>query len=369
MHDLEQAFRSALTELADDADASPAVVRQVVARARSGVGRRRRSAFLAVAGVAAAVVVVAGGIAVLQRPPDGGKGAASPTPSLNPPSVAPSMPGGYRLELWHDVGVYVPALWGWGSAPTSVGGGAPVLCGAGVVQEDGHRVDNPTLPYVGRPVVLSGTCDGSWAHERPQAAYVWIGGDVPPGSVDLGGGWVRQTVDVGDVAVSVATDDSALRQSILASAHRVTGDCQPRLDNPPVPGGTTAADFIPVSMTVCAYAASSTKLDYDLLYEQELTMGPAKYLVDAVDHARPMGPASCFSASGGEWALLRLRGNGGSFRDYVVDMSCPSIVDPSGTQHVLDQETVICWAVGGINAVLHSHPLVDVPDRFIPPLP
>jgi hypothetical protein len=179
---------------------------------------------------------------------------------------------------------------------------------------------------------------------------------------------VRETIEVGDTSVSVATDDTALRQSILGSAHRITGACEPRLDNPPTPGGTTAADFVPYSMTVCAYAPSSTGLDYDLLYEQELSMGPAKGLVAAVDQARPMGASSCFSASGGEWALLRLRGAGGSFRDYVVDMSCPSIVDPSGTQHVLGGEAVTQWAVGGINAVLHRNPLVDVPYRFIPPL-
>jgi hypothetical protein len=120
-------------------------------------------------------------------------------------------------------------------------------------------------------------------------------------------------------------------------------------------------------MTVCAYLPSRTRLDYDLAYEQEVSMGAAKYLVDAVDHARSLGSSSCFGASGGEWAQLRLRGNGGAFRDYVVDMSCPSIADPSGTQHVLDDDTVVPWAVGGVNAVLHANPLVDVPYRFIPP--
>jgi hypothetical protein len=190
---------------------------------------------------------------------------------------------------------------------------------------------------------------------------------VPAGTVDLGGGWVRETRTVGDVAVSVASDDADLRRAVLDSAHRVTGACEPRMGSPAEPGGSTAADFVPVSMTVCAYLPTSTHLDYDLAYEQELSMGAAKYLVDAVASAKPLGSASCFGASGGEWAVLRLRGEGGAFQDYVVDMSCPSIADPAGTQHVLDNETVIPWAVGGVNAVLHANPLVDVPYRFIQP--
>lgn len=189
------------------------------------------------------------------------------------------------------------------------------------------------------------------------------------GTVDLGGGWVRKTIAVGDVTVSVASDDDALRQSILASAHRVSGSCEPRLGDPPTPGGTSAADFVPVSLTVCAYLPTSTHLDYDLAYEQELSMGPAKYLVAAVDAAKPLGSSGCYAPSGGEWALLRMRGNGGGFRDYVVDMSCPSIADETGTQHALNRETVTPWAVGGVNAVLRGNPRVDVPDRFIPPLP
>jgi hypothetical protein len=368
MVDLEQAFRSGLAELADEADTGPAVTGRVVERARSGVVRRRRSA-LAVVGAAAAVVVVVTGLAVVLGDGKGGDEAGQPKPTLSAPEVAPQVPGGYRLEFWHDVAVYVPATWGWGAAPTAVASGDSLLCGGGqVVQADGSRREQPDLPYVGRPVMLSDACDSGWAQERPRAPYVWLGGDVPTGTVDLGGGWVRQTIEVGDVTVSVASDDPALRKSILASAHRLSGDCDPRLGNPPSAAGSTDPDFVPDSMTVCAYVPTKDHLDYDLVYEQSLSMGPAKYLVAAVDAAPSLGTSSCFGASGGEWALLRLRGSGGTFRDYVVDMSCPSISDPTGTQHVLNAETVTPWAVGGMNAVLHSHPLVAAPDRFIPPL-
>lgn len=365
MPEVEEAFRDGLAELAAEADTSPPVVRRVVERAREGGARRRRSALAGVAGAAAAMLAVVGVGAVL-RGQAGDTGAHRPAASPAPPEVAPSVPGGYRLERWHDVGVYVPFTWGWGAAPTVVGRQGPVLCGAGVVQQDGARVEGADLPYVGRPVAQSDVCDAGWVRARPRAPYVWLGGDVPVGTVDLGGGWVRQTVEVGDLTVSVAADDGALRRSILASAHRVGGDCEPRLDSPPAPRGTTDAGFVPVTMTVCAYAPTSSGSDEDLLDEQQLSMGPAKDLVAAVDRAAPLGASSCFAARGGEWALLRLRGTGDTFRDYVVDMSCPSIADPTGTQHVLDSETVTPWAVGGINAVLHAHPLVDAPGRFIP---
>ncbi|SFB71864.1 hypothetical protein SAMN04487968_101121 [Nocardioides terrae] len=370
--ELEEAFRDGLATLAGEAEVSPEAVRRVRERARSGVVRRRRSGW-AVAAAAAAVVAVGTGLSVALSGSNGVDQAASPSPrashSPSPSDVAPQVPGGYRLEVWHDVAVYVPVTWGWGSAPITRGG-HPTLCGGGqVVQADGSRLEDEGQPYVGRPVQLSQACDDAALQRRPAAPYVWLGGDVPVGTVDLGDGWVRQTVEVGDVTVSVASDDAALRRSIVTSAHQVTGECDPLLESPPAPAGTTAPDFVPVSMTVCAYRATSTHLDYDLVYEQELSMGAAKYLVAAVDAAAPLGSSSCYSPGGGEWALLRLRGTGGAFRDYVVDMSCPSIADPTGTQHVLDRETVTSWAVGGVNAVLTGSALIETPDRFIPPLP
>jgi hypothetical protein len=364
MRDPEQELRNGLAVLAEEADTSPRVVREVVGRARVAAVRRRRSA-LAVVGAAAAVVLVVAGLGALRMGQSGGDRAAPPT---SPPLQAPQVPGGYRLELWHDLGIFVPATWGWGSAPTRTPRGDVVRCGTGVVQQDGHRDERADLPYVGRPIEQPGACDSEWAVRTPRAPYVWFDGEVPLGTVRLGGGWVRQTVEVAGVRVSVATDDAALRAAILRSAHRVQTACAPTLANPPRPRGTVGGDFVPVSMTVCAYAATGAGRDYELVYGQDLTMGPAKYLVDAVDRAPSLGSFSCSAARGGEWALLRLHGEGGASRDYVADMACPSIADPSGTQHPLTVETVTPWAVGGVNAVLHTHPAITAPDRFIPPL-
>lgn len=58
MRDLEETFREGLAGLGREADTAPRVVREVVARARSGARDRRRSA-LAVGAAAAAVVLVA----------------------------------------------------------------------------------------------------------------------------------------------------------------------------------------------------------------------------------------------------------------------------------------------------------------------
>jgi hypothetical protein len=368
MRDLEETFRTGLAELAEEAEASPQVVRRVVDRARSRRGRR--AGLLALGASAAAVVVVAGAAVVVQQSRDDRQQVGPSAPSSSFDGTAPSAPAGYRLELWHDVGVYVPATWAWGAAPVKDAAGRAVLCGGTqVVQADGSRHVAPTQSYVGRPAQPSGSCTSGWARQRPEASYVWLGGDVPVGTVDLGGGWTRETVAVGDVTVSVASDDDALRTAILASAHPVAGACDARIGNPPTPGGSTEPGFVPDAMTVCAYAPTSDGLDYDLLDEQELSAGPAKALMAAVEDAKPLGSSSCYNASGGEWALLRLSEVGGSFRDYVVDMYCPSIADPTGDQHALNGETVRPWAVGGINTVLHGSPLADTPDRFIPPLP
>ena len=124
-----------------------------------------------------------------------------------------------------------------------------------------------------------------------------------------------------------------------------------------------SVSFAPTSMTVCAYAPA-TGSGYQLLYQEDLAAGPAKLLVGAVAQAEPMGEFSCYGATGGEWALLHLT-DGVESRDYVVDLSCPSIADATGLQHRLTSADVLPWAVDGINAVLHGSSLIDVPGRLI----
>ena len=363
MRDLEQLLRDELTRLAGEArTAVPLAERVRAAR------RRRTRAWLGAA--AAAVVLAVGGAGVaLHRvgvePVDSGATSNGAATDAGTGALL-----GFRLEVWHGIGVYVPATWGWG--------GAPGACGAmPTVGADGHRLsgDEVLAGYVGRPIAQTSHCRVTDPTE-PLTPYVWLGADVPVGARRLGGGWVQETRRVGGTTVTVGTQDAGERRSLLASAHVVVGGpCAASLPDPPSvaakPSGQGSGHFEPTSMTVCAYASSSSagsspesSAPYELLYEEQLAAGPAKQLVAAVAAAAPMGEHSCFGASGGEWALLHLEGSDGS-RDYVVDLSCPSIADPSGLQHELTSADMLPWAVDGVNAVLHGSPLVDVPGHLI----
>jgi hypothetical protein len=366
MPDPEQVMRDALAHLAEEVDTGAPLAR------RARAGRRRRARRLAGGTAAAAVLVVAVGAGVVthrsgpEAPPSGDRSTGRVSEG------APASPGGYRLEIWHDVGVYVPASWGWGGAPDG--------CGVGpTVGSDGHRLTahertDGVLPgYVGRPVGQSGRCSTSASSQTGGAPvpYLWLGADLPVGRVDLGGGWVEETRKVAGTTVTVGSDEAGLRGAILASAKRLTlAECPASLSAPPSPSSRGSGPFSPVSLTVCAYAATGTaggSQRYDLLYGEHLPAGQAKGLADAVTRAAPMGEHSCFAASGGEWALLHLEANSGQSQDLVVDLSCPSIADATGLQHQLTPADVLPWAVDGVNAVLHANPLIDVPGRLIGP--
>ena len=328
---------------------------------RVRVAHRRRICRM-MGATALAVLVVAGGGTLLLRQ-HGAAPAATVPPVVPPSQQAPTVAGGYRLEVWQNVGVYVPTTWGWG--------GAPKACGVGPhVDADGHRLTGtePLPGYVGRPIDQASSCPTPTLSESG-IPYLWLGADVPVGTVDLGGGWVQETRKVAGTTVTVASDDANLRVGILSSAHRIKqAACPASLALPPTPSARGNGRFVPSSLTVCAYASAdgaATTTGYRLLYAEDLPLGPAKQLVDAVAAAKPMGEYSCYGASGGEWVLLHLTGSGSQSRDYVVDMSCPSIADASGEQHRLTSADVLPWAVDGVNAVLHASPLIDVPGRFI----
>jgi hypothetical protein len=348
MSDPERILREGLERISQEAETAVPLGPRVRAAHRR---RTRRT----VGAAALAVLVVAGGGALLLR-------QHGPAPvATSPISPAPTVAGGYRLEVWQDVGVYVPSTWGWG--------GAPQACGVGPrVAADGHRLTGnaPVQGYVGRPIDQASSCPATTS-SASGVPYLWLGADVPVGTVDLGGGWVQETRQVAGTTVTVASDDADLRVGILSSAHRIKESaCPAGLPTPPTPSSNGSGRFSPVAMTVCAYAAAAAGgTGYRLLYDEDLAAGPAKQLVDAVAAAKPMGEFSCYGASGGEWALLHLTGSGSQSRDYVVDMSCPSIADASGEQHRLTSADVLPWAVDGINAVLHASPLIDVPGRFI----
>ena len=136
-----------------------------------------------------------------------------------------SVPEGWRTEVWHDASVRVPADWGWGAAPVRIGNDV-VTCGDGPAGGSA---------YVGRPIMLSDVCmshplDGP----QPTAPSVWLGAALDPGTEDLGGGWVRETVAQGGTTVTVTSDDPALREQVLGSVGGPL-DCAPVLHRPTHP--------------------------------------------------------------------------------------------------------------------------------------
>lgn len=360
--DLEDTLRDVLAERAGRAD-----VTAPIAGAAVGAVRRRRTQRRAAVAALAVLAVLVTLAAVLE----GRRDRELPSPGTATESPSDVAPVGYRTEVWHDVAVSVPADWGWGAAPTRVHGD-PALCAPGAaVGSDGHRYADadPTQPYVGRPIAQTVACRR--LPFTPQAPYVWLGADMPVGTVDLGDGWVQQTRSVAGTNVTVASRDASVRDAVLSSAHRWTGGCAPRLDAPPS-GASTADVGQPVSMTVCAYAADYNAAHdvtgYDLTFDREVAApGPAKDLVAAVSKAPGMGTFSCFGGRGGEWVLVRVDGEGGTRRDYVVDMQCPSITGPGGAQSRLTYADVAPWATTGVDAVLLRSPLIRLPvDFFIP---
>ena len=64
--------------------------------------------------------------------------------------------------------------------------------------DSGAATVTPThRPYVGRPVMLSDAASGDWPPGPPSAAYVWLDSDSTRRDVDLGNGYIQETVDVG----------------------------------------------------------------------------------------------------------------------------------------------------------------------------
>ena len=293
-----------------------------------------------------AVVAVLAGASLLRSDPaaDGGPPAAG-------------TPTEWRTEYWHDTQVDVPADWGWGSSPSADGRGV-YWCGepGAVVGPAGTRLPrvDPTVPYVGRPILQTDVCQGG-GDQTPPAPYVWLGAPVEPGTVDLGDGYVRETREVNGSTVSVATRDAALRERILDSA---TGgaSCSSDLEEAPsVRSILTEGMGAATSMQVCAYRGEPAR-GFDLVYAARLGAAAAQRFVSAATAARA-GTVRCADAGAGELVVLTVEGDdpfgdAPVTQDYVVDLGCPAVEVSPGDRRELTRAVVEPWAVGGIQAVL-----------------
>lgn len=361
--ELEQMVRSGLVRRADET----AVDVGLVAVARSDARRRRGLRAVVVgataAGVLAASVVAGVVLSTGQSGPTAVDASAREDPSVTAPEAS-----AWRTETWGDLQVDVPADWGYGGAPDADG----VACFAGVsLDADGAPVRARSMPpgYVGRPILLTDVCLSIDAGAPVQGPYVWLGAQIEPGEVDLGDGYVQQTVSVVGSTVTVASDDADLRRRIIESV-RESERCRSELDRsgPIQHDRSENADAEPVTLRVCAYrlvAEGSTVGDWELTYAADLDTTALEAYVGAVavgDPPRDQCPAIDYQL--GEAVVLEiLDGDGGVLRQDAVNpfYSCAGIavdadrVWPLETT-ALTPDMARPWVVGGVGAVIHGDP-------------
>lgn len=282
--DMEQVIRAGLERRAAEAD----VTAPVAARARAEVDRRRRSRG-GVGAAAAAVLLIVGGVAATTR---GGPDDATKPPLGGNATTAhtPVDVGGWRTEYWQEVAVDVPVDWGYGGAPIESEGDAVACYPEATVGPDGNRLARPgERGWVGRPIALTDVCAlYPWIEHSPQEEptqpYVWLGAAVAPGVVEYGNGYVQETVEVEGVMVTVASDQPALRERVLASA-RAEHICPPAGDT--VPEGkrenTTEGHGSFREGSVCAYRR--TESGFALTYAATLDEAAITATWAALDEA------------------------------------------------------------------------------------
>lgn len=250
--------------------------------------------------------------------PETGGAAARPAQPASP---------GWRWESYDGVVVQVPADWGYGRTGVS-----PCLAGKVSRPKDGY------VGYVGRPgPVPAIACSASYAPAPDKRSpYLWFDSQTRAGVQERGGGWVAQTRVVGGLALTVFTDDAAVREHILDSArpaargvgdgcpaeHASTGKPGARPDAGP--GGLAAMGPIE-SISLCRYAVGD---DRKLLSSSQLSGEHARAVVRAIlaapAGAGPDEPGNCApeAAHGTEALLLLVRDNTRTQQVFVRYSGC-----------------------------------------------
>lgn len=360
--EIEQVLRAGLEAKAADAD----VTVPVAARARAEVGRRRRTRWGAGAVAAAAVVLVVGGIAVATGGDDTG---TQEPPVVSEPTatdgVRPADLMAWRTEYWGDLAVDVPADWGYGGAPYRSGGEALACYPEAMVGPDGDRLrQSGDRGWVGRPIGLTDVCAGyPWIEhsplEEPAAPYVWLGAALEPGTVELGGGYVQETIEVAGTTLTVASDDVELRDEIFGSA-RAGHLCAPTLEVIPNPRTGAASDRRGglVRAAICAYRREGDA-GYLLSYAAELDRVAAEEAFAAAERA-PVARVDCADDpfEPFEFVLLDATYND-EFPNDVIDrtavyeMGCGgTIALDGGPARQLTAAAVEPWVANGIPSVV-----------------
>jgi hypothetical protein len=357
--DLERLMRAGLDQHADEVD----VAVPVAARARSAARRRRGARVAAGVGALAIAAATVTAVVVTRSGPDDDRGAEV----VDSPSTSP-LPTDWRTEVWHDVQVDVPADWGWGTAPLTMrqngrDESTRFFCGGpgAMVLADGTRNVNgdATVPYVGRPIMLSDACGGGDVGQDPQAPYVWLGAAIEQGTVDLGDGWTQETREVNGSTVTVGSDDDALRERILGSA---TGGetCLANLEQPPTVDSMLTEGMGTVrSAQVCAYSRRAGH-GLELVYATTLDAGDAAAYSEAMWAApQAKDPGHCAASDLTEYVVVTLTGDDpfGTepvTQDSVVTLGCDLIERTPGDYANLTDAATRPWSRNGLQAVLFA---------------
>jgi hypothetical protein len=265
--------------------------------------------------------------------------AGGPPGTGEPPAGSGEAPAaGWRWESYDGVEVQVPDEWGHGTTNTppclDVPGGA----------------DQPKQPgYVGRPgIVATIGCSISVPPLDKRTPYLWFDSHADAGVREHDAGWVEETRVVGDLALTVFSDDATLRTRILDSArpagttgtgpgcaaeHAVTTGPDAHPD--PGPGGLAAMGRV-TSITLCRYALGE---ESKVLAGSQLTGEEAQAVVRAILAAPegdgPNEPGNCAPevAFGEEVLLLTARDSARGQEVFVRYSGCDGHGFDDGQTH------------------------------------
>ena len=320
--ELDRLMRDGLERRAAGVDVTAPVARQA-----SSAVRRRNRGWLA-SGFAAASVAAIAVIATL----DGTPPEPSDDEPVGPVVVNPS--GEWRTEYWADMRVDVPANWGYGDVPVLLNGDTG-QCAAGASKAaDGSslKIDAEIAGYVGRPLPRDSCVPAQGAVEKGVSVlpYVWLGVELPVGTVDRGSGFVQETVEVNGSALTVGTDDAALRERIIDSAGG--GEmCLSEIEYSGEVMHDKADDgATPTSMSVCVYRSldpegrpAATLVYADQVGEDAV----ASYLRERALAPTPTDLCPTIDYSEYDWVVLELVTDDGAVTDQdIVHLTpCPGI--------------------------------------------
>lgn len=268
---------------------------------------------------------------------------AGEPPETAPDRGTPADPGqpaaaGWRWESYGGVDVQVPDTWGYGRTGTP-----PCLAGEGAAE--------PRRAYVGRPGPLPAVaCAGPTVpprHER--SAYLWFDSPARAGVRAHDHGWVEQTRVVRGLALTVFTDDAALRTRILDSARPASGGGCP-VEHPVTAAAATRPDAGPgglatmepaESITLCRYAfgdrprpAASPVLSMSRLSGEE-ARAVVRAILAAPEGEGPNEPGNCLPevAEGDEVLLLIVRDRARAQEVFVRYSGCDGHGIDDGDTH------------------------------------